>query len=136
MVGTSHHHAYSRMHAYNRMKKLVSLYFVINIRTMNFGTIQCRCGNLLLCFTLDARISNILIFMRHFFHQTNKSFYLHSLIFNAVSVFSVCLSMNQVLRKPTCTWEGRQQKLPYMQKSREALANARKSIPKRIENKQ
>ena len=35
--------------------------------------------NLLLCFTLDARISNILIFMRYFFHQTNKSFYLRSL---------------------------------------------------------
>ena len=36
--------------------------------------------NLLLCFTLVARISNILIFMRYFFHQTNKSFYLRSLI--------------------------------------------------------
>ena len=53
---------------------------------MNFCTIQRRCRNLLLCFRLDARISNILIFMRHFFHQKNKGFYLHSLIFNVVSV--------------------------------------------------
>ena len=35
----------------------------------------------------DARISNILIFMCHVFHQTNKSFYLNSLIFHVVSMF-------------------------------------------------
>ena len=49
----------------------------------------------------DGRISNILIFMHNFFHQRNESFYLHSLI---VSACVRVLSMNQVLRKPTCTW--------------------------------
>ena len=92
---------------------------------MNFCTIQRRCRNLLLCFRLDARISNILIFMRHFFHQTNKSFYLHSLIFNVVSV--------KADRKPN---KVDSILMPHKQKSREALANARKSIRKRIENKQ
>ena len=53
---------------------MVSLYFVINICTINFCKRRCRN---LLCFTPDARISNIFIFMRIFFHQTNKSFYLH-----------------------------------------------------------
>ena len=38
------------------------------------------------CFRLDARISNILIFMCHFSHQTNKRFYLHSIIVNVVPV--------------------------------------------------
>ena len=42
--------------------------------------------NLLSCFRVDGRISNNLIFMRHFFHQANKSFYLQSLIFNVVSI--------------------------------------------------
>ena len=40
---------------------------------MNFCTIQRRCRNLL-CFRLHASISNTLIFIRHFFHQTKKSF--------------------------------------------------------------
>ena len=61
---------------------IYSLYFCL----MNFCTIQRRCRNLLLCFRLDARISNILIFMCHFSHQTNKRFYLHSIIVNVVPV--------------------------------------------------
>ena len=55
-----------------------------NICTMNFCPIQRRCRNLLLCFRLEAKISNILIFSRHFFHQTHNK---QSLTFNVVSVF-------------------------------------------------
>ena len=48
--------------------------------------------------------------MRHFFHQTNKSFYLHSLIFNVVSV--------KADRKPN---KVDSILMPHKQKSREAL---------------
>ena len=100
--------------------------------TMNFCTIQQRCRNLLLCFRLDARKSNILIFRSHFFHQANKSFYLHSLIFNVVSVLQVSIRSqeNRYARGKVDNIL-----LPHMQKSREALADALKSIRKRIENK-
>ena len=57
-----------------------------NICKMNFYTIQRRYRDLLLYFKLDARISNILIFMCHFLHQTKKV-YSHSLISNVVCVF-------------------------------------------------
>ena len=47
------------------------------------------------CFRLDARILNILIFMHDFFHQTNKIFYLQSLIFN----LCLCFKCESGLRK-------------------------------------
>ena len=81
--------------------------------------------NELLQMRLDARISNILIFLHHFFHQINKSFYLQSFILNVESVFYVRIrsSENRHARGKVGTML-----LPHMQKSRK--------IQKRIENKQ
>ena len=59
--------------------------------------------------------------MRHFSHQTNKRFYLHS--------FTLTLTRHARGKVDSIL-------LPHMQKLREALADARKSIRKRIENKQ
>ena len=87
--------------------------------------------NLLLCFRVGGRISNNLIFMRHFFHQANKSFYLQSLIFNFVSIVWIRSSKNRHVR-------GKVENilLPNKQKLRKALPDARKSIQKRIGNNQ
>ena len=87
--------------------------------------------NLLSCFRVDGRISNNLIFMRHFFHQANKSFYLQSLIFNVVSIVWIRSSKNRHVR-------GKVENilLPNKQKLRKALPDARKSIQKRIESNQ
>ena len=70
--------------------------------------------------------------MRHFFHQTNKRFYLQSLMFNLVSVLQV-LIRSQENRHTRGNADNIL--LPHMQKSREALADAHKSNRKRIENK-
>ena len=98
---------------------------------MNFCTIQRRCRNLL-CFRLDARISNILIFMRHFVHQTNKNVCLHSLYFRLCQ----CFKYKSGLKKTDMHVVSSQHSIAAHAKIREALADASKSIRQRIENKQ